>query len=152
MNLTLAQIVTTDPDNRGYASMTDGQIEADIRDKRHTKRAPLPLPLFTKALFDRGIVLSLTQAELNSNHAAHAVAVLALKFVENSRDNGLGEVDMDRLDVITMMNAMVTAGLMTQTDYDEIDATATQVASLADLNNLAPFTHLDIATITGGTN
>jgi hypothetical protein len=148
----LTQLVTTDPDSRGYAAMTDGQIDADIRDKRHTKRGLIPLELFAKALFDRGILLAITQARLDSTHAAHATALLATEFMKDSRENGLLAIDMDSQAVINMMNALITAELMVQSDFDAIDALATQPASLADIHSLEPYTHLDIAKITGGMN
>lgn len=149
----LSEIVTTDPDSMGYASMTDAQIEDDIKNaKRHSIRVRVSFSVFMQTLIDHGILMLILQAYLDPTHLHHSTAVMIKTFLDTARENGIQSIDMDKPGNDLMFDSMQTASFMNAEQRVILEALADSPASLAEVHELTPFSHLDIAKITGGTN
>ncbi|NOR69805.1 MAG: hypothetical protein GQ532_08965 [Methylomarinum sp.] len=152
MTLTLQQIVTTDPDARGYASMTDADIETDIKEKRHSSRKLVSFVDFQQFLFDYGVILNVMTAKNDVNHAAHTTAVIVDQMMKFGAERLSAGVDLDNAGNDGLFDAMVASDLMSAAVRETMELLGDSPASLADINQLSGFNHLDIAKITGGAN
>ncbi len=150
--LTLEQIVSTDPDGIGYATMTDAEIADDIKALRKTTRARVDFDTYQQFLFDNGVVLNVMMAINDVNHAGHGVAVLVDQMLKFGAERLTSGVDMDSVGNDAIFDQMIAAGLMTAEVRTAMEALADHPASLQSLNELGAFSHLDVAKITGGSN
>lgn len=150
--MTLAEIIAADPDGRGYASMSDAAIHADLTDPRHTQRKATSFALFNELLFDEGVTLAVVQAQQAPANPAHAVANLVAEMIDRAMKSGLSGINLDKAGNTALFDAMEGAGLMNSTQRIAVMALGDAPASLFDLHNLGSFTHLDVAKITGGAN
>jgi hypothetical protein len=138
MNISaLINEIKTDPLNRGYANMTNQQLF----DSLHVINRPKILPLSSNQLLAWAAqngryskILSgttVTLANSTLTNSCRSICWAALKIVE--RDNA--ELDLNLPDRASLVAALVTFNILTQSDIDNLYSSATmQISRLEELN------------------
>lgn len=130
----LRTLIDDDPDTRGYATMSDAAVAADLNQRRHMRRRPVPIGEFSEALYSLGVFTTIAQAA----EAGKLSAAGALKTIRLANELGAPRIDLDRPQTKAMLDGLVSEAVITAAQRAEIVALGNAPASLADIAGLGP--------------
>jgi hypothetical protein len=141
----LQEELVNDPLSIGYSNMTNQEVADAMNAYTITIRKLVPLWQVKKACVEEGVWLAIQQAaESHSDPQIQAAANAAVSYIDDRRFENL---DMDLASTKTMIGALVSGSVITQTNQATLDALADDVTSRAAQLELDTVTthHIEVA-------
>jgi hypothetical protein len=129
--MTLRDELINDPLGRGYSTMTETEVVADLN--AMTRPMPVPDREVKLALMRQGSWATILKAQSDVTHPGRDVALLVVALLD---DWDRGDLDFNDADVQYQMGAMVATGLVTQAQADAVVAMQENRQSRAQELNL----------------
>lgn len=124
------QTLTNELANPVYAGMTDLEAVNKLNTKDVPARQLVPLWMVKKHAIENGYWIAIKAAATShESPTVQAAATLTLDYVEDKRFDNL---DLDLSSTQSLLAALVSGGVITQTNADELDAMADTFISKAD--------------------
>lgn len=126
--MNLSELIAIDPDTKGYASMTNAQIAADLINRRHTARVNVSIDSVVAKLRQTGAFSRLLLAVQNAEPAAVLLDAQLSKLAQW----GIRDVDLDAVASTDVLAALQAAGTFTPAEVAEVNELGNRAESLAE--------------------
>jgi len=120
----LREEILTDPLGRGYAGMTDEQVAEDLNTAYRTIKQRIKLKDLVSYLLKNDLWFAIREAAADPTHTAHRAAVYALDLVDFAKADMLDDIDSDDATFRALFQQLISGGIMTSTQGQEILAMA----------------------------
>ena len=104
-----------------YAGLDDQQIADAINARRVSVRRPVQTWVVRQAAIEGGFWPSLVDARESSTPQVRALAISVLAWIDD-QSGCIQSIDLDRPSVVSMLAALVSAGIATQAQADALRA------------------------------
>lgn len=136
MGLTRAEIfqltseLTADPSKVGYASMENSEVVASINTKSNSrpKREAISSCELLQFLAVHDLLKNFEDAAANRSSSARSAALAVIKILTVTE----AQVDLNDTEILTLLDALVSDGVMSATDKDNLLALGTRDGSRAE--------------------
>lgn len=131
--MTLHELITSEPSLADHVTAgNDGAIAAWLNTPSVASTKEVLMDHFVGKLYQNGGFLAVIQAAATGNQ----VAGMALTVIEKAKALGLNQVDISLPSTQLLLGSLVTEGLLTQAQADEVTALSDTVISPAEAAGL----------------
>lgn len=138
---TLRDELANDPLTRGYATMSDAEAAADLNTAYRTTTAPIPSTELLAWAGQNGRYTSIEGDSENATSSSQDISKVAIKLIERDSTS----LDLSRTDHSQMLDALVSNGVLTSTDKNELQSMSEKSISRTRELGLPEISHYHVS-------